>query len=252
MQNTIPDLIDGDFNPGYPKLGRQRLHDLVVEHLQNLIIEGVLEPGAKLNEREVCESLGISRTPLREAMKVLATEGLIEIIPNRGAFVSKMNESEITETFEVMGGLEAMSGELAAQRITAAEVAEIRTLHAAMLECRAKNDLPGYYSRNQTIHNKINEAAGNEVLRQVYRSLNRRLLALRFKSNLREDKWDRAVEDHEQMLQALEMRDGKRLAAILRQHLLAKRDSVLLTLQEGGNRPSMVARASESLALKPD
>jgi DNA-binding GntR family transcriptional regulator len=200
----------------------------VVEHLRNLIVEGVLAAGMKLNERELCETMGISRTPLREALKVLAAEGLIDLPPNRGATVSRMSDTEIWETFEVMSGLEALSGELAAERISAAEIDEIKALHYAMLACRTQNDLPGYYSRNQTIHNKINEAARNSVLRQMYLSINRRLLALRFKSNFHADKWDRAVHDHEEMIKALEARDGKRLGAILRQHLLDKREAILV------------------------
>jgi len=235
MQNTSE--VDAQTNaaPLMPKVERQRLHDAVVEHLQNLIIEGVLAPGVKLNEREVCERLGISRTPLREAMKVLASEGLIEIAPNRGAFVSKMNDTEIWETFEMMSGLEALSGELAAERISPAEIADIKVLHQAMLVCRTQNDLPGYYSRNQTIHNKINAAARNSVLRQLYLSINRRLQALRFKSNFQEAKWDRAIHEHDEMIQALEARDGKRLSAILRQHLLDKRDSVMAYLRDTEN-----------------
>ncbi|HEV7816118.1 MAG TPA: GntR family transcriptional regulator [Janthinobacterium sp.] len=210
-----------------PKLERQRLHDTVVEHLRNLIVEGLLVPGVKLNERELCETLGISRTPLREALKVLAAEGLIELSPNRGASVSRMTETEIRETFEFMSGLEALSGELACERISPAELEEIRMLHRAMLDCKAQHDLPGYYSRNQEIHDKINEAARNSVLRSTYILLNRRLKALRFKSNFDADKWDRAARDHEDMIKALETRDGKRMADILRQHLLQKRDAVL-------------------------
>jgi DNA-binding GntR family transcriptional regulator len=218
-----------------PKVERQRLHDTVVEHLRGYIVEGVLAPGTKLNERGLCETLGISRTPLREALKVLAAEGLIEISQNRGATVSRMTEAEIRETFEVMSGLEAFSGELACQRITPAELAQIKALHYAMLACRAQNDLPGYYSRNQQIHDLINEAARNTVLRQTYVALNRRLQALRFRSNFQAQKWDSAVHDHEEMLKALEARDGKRLADILRQHLLDKRDAIL---QAGlGNPP---------------
>tara|TARA_R110001599_G_scaffold64023_3_gene179100 strand:- start:732454 stop:733173 length:720 start_codon:yes stop_codon:yes gene_type:complete len=235
MQNTLDVNDQITAAPNLPKVERQRLHDAVVEHLQNLIIEGVLAPGVKLNEREVCERLGISRTPLREAMKVLASEGLIEIAPNRGAFVSKMNDTEIWETFEMMSGLEALSGELAAERISPAEIAEIKDLHQAMLVCRTQNDLPGYYSRNQTIHNKINAAARNSVLRQLYLSINRRLQALRFKSNFHEEKWDRAIHEHDEMIKALEARDGKRLSAILRQHLLDKRDSVMAFLRDASN-----------------
>ncbi|WP_354683624.1 GntR family transcriptional regulator [Cupriavidus necator] len=230
MQNsegadTAPALV-------LPRVMRQRLHDTVVDHLRNFIVEGALAPGMKLNERELCETLGISRTPLREALKVLAAEGLIEISPNRGASVSRMSEAEAWETFELMSGLEAFAGELACERITPQELAEIKALHYAMLACRAQNDLPGYYSRNQEIHDRINAAARNQVLRQTYLTLNRRLKAMRFRSNQLPDKWDRAVHDHEEMLRALEARDGRRLAAILRQHLLDKRAAVM-QLQQG-------------------
>jgi DNA-binding GntR family transcriptional regulator len=227
MQNTISEPDPQPASPPNMRLERQRLHDTVVRHLRNLIVEGVLAPGTKLNERELCETMGISRTPLREAMMVLSTEGLVEILPNRGASVSRMTETEIWETFELMSGLEALSGELACERITAVELAEIKALHYAMLSCKAQNDLPGYYSRNQAIHDKINLAARNSVLRQTYVTLNRRLQALRFKSNFKAGKWDSAVRDHEEMIKALEARDGKRLSVILRQHLLDKRDAAL-------------------------
>lgn len=247
MQNT---LIDNEKKngPDLPRVERQRLHDAVVEHLQTLIIEGVLAPGVKLNEREVCERLGISRTPLREAMKVLASEGLIEIAPNRGAFVSKMSDTEIWETFEMMSGLEALSGELAAERISPAEIAEIKALHEAMIVCRTQNDLPGYYSRNQAIHNKINAAARNTMLRQIYLSVNRRLQALRFKSNFKEVKWDRAIGEHEEMIKALEARDGNRLAAILRQHLLDKRDSVMADLRDAAAASAVAPELAKAKA----
>lgn len=217
---------------GLTKLTRQHLHDSVVEHLRHLIVEAILPAGTKLNERELCETLGISRTPLREALKVLAAEGLIELAPNRGASVSKMSETEIWETFELMSALEALSGELACERISTVELAEIKALHYAMLSCKAQNDLSGYYSRNQEIHNRINAAARNAVLSQTYLSLNRRLQALRFKSNFHQDKWDRAADDHENMIKALEARDGKALATVLRKHLLDKRDAVLSVLAE--------------------
>ncbi|WP_062381491.1 GntR family transcriptional regulator [Pseudomonas abietaniphila] len=216
-----------------PKLERQRLHDTVVEHLRSFIIEGTLSAGTKLNERELCETLGISRTPLREALKVLEAEGLIDISPNRGASVARMSELEIREAFELMSGLEAFAGELACERITADELDEIKALHYAMVVCKNQNDLPGYYQRNRAIHDLINLAARNSALRQTYMALNWRIQALRFRSNLQLPKWDRAVHDHEEMIQALEARDGKRLSAILRQHLLAKRDALMLMVGQG-------------------
>ncbi|MEK6424251.1 MAG: GntR family transcriptional regulator [Burkholderia gladioli] len=210
-----------------PPVERQRLHDTVVEHLRTFIVEGTLEPGQKLNEREICEMLGISRTPLREALKVLESEGLVDIAPNRGASVSKMSDAEIRETFELMSGLEAFSGELACERITPEEIDAIKALHYAMLACRARLDLAGYYSRNREIHDLINVAARNAALRQTYLAINRKLQALRFRSNFQSAKWDRAIHDHSDMIEALEARDGARLARILRRHLLDKRDAVL-------------------------
>ncbi|SOZ18002.1 putative transcriptional regulator, GntR family [Cupriavidus taiwanensis] len=225
--------------PLLPKVVRQRLHDTVVDHLRNFIVEGVLAPGMKLNERELCETLGISRTPLREALKVLAAEGLIEISPNRGASVSRMSEAEAWEAFELMSGLEAFAGELACERITAPELAEIKALHYAMLACHARNDLPGYYSRNQEIHDRIAAAARNQTLLQTYLTLNRRLKAMRFRSNHQTDKWERAVHDHEDMIRALEARDGKRLASILRQHLLEKRAAVMQIHPDPASAPAV-------------
>jgi DNA-binding GntR family transcriptional regulator len=225
MQN--PDMPEARFSSALPKLERLRLHDTVVDNLRNFIVEGLLAPGVKLNERTLCETLGISRTPLREAFKVLAAEGLIEISPNRGASVSQMSELEIREMFELMSGLEAFSGELACERITPMEIAEIKVLHRAMIACRAQNDLSGYYSRNQAIHDKINDAARNTALRQTYVSINRRLMALRFRSNFQTPKWDSAIREHEEMIDALEARDSKRMGEILRKHLLSKRDAVL-------------------------
>lgn len=209
------------------RLTRLRLHDAVVEHLRNFIVEGVLPPGTKLNERELCDTLGISRTPLREALKVLAAEGLVDITPNRGASVFRMSEAEIREMFELMSGLEAFSGLLAAERITPEELAELKALHYTMLAHHAQRNLPGYYAVNHEIHDRINVAARNNALRQIYITTNRRLQALRFRSNLQPAKWDKAVQEHNSMIEALEARDGERLAAILRGHLMKKRDAVL-------------------------
>lgn len=226
MHNAVSETVEA-IHARVAKVERPRLHDAVVGQLRDLIVEGALASGSKLNERELCATFGISRTPLREAMKVLAAEGLIDIEPHRGASVSRMTESEVAEAFELMSGLEALSGELAAVRISDSEIGEIKALHASMAACRADQDLPGYYALNQMIHHKINVAARNSLLSQTFNNLNRRLTALRFKSNHSAAKWERAMRDHEAMIAALEARDGARLAAILRQHLLDKRDVIL-------------------------
>ena len=212
---------------------RQVLHQEVAVRLRQRIVEGQLAPGAKLNERELSELLNVSRTPLREALKMLAAEGLVELLPNRGAVVAQMSAQDVADTFEVIAGLEGQSGELAAQRITEAELAEIRALHFEMMAAFTRRDLPTYYRINAQIHTLINAAARNPVLAQTWRNVNARLQALRFRSNFDEAKWKRAVKEHEKMVELLAARDGAALRTLLVAHLLHKRDAVLELMRQG-------------------
>ncbi len=228
-------------------IDRQVLHAAVAAQLRDMITEGVLAPGERLNERVLCEQLGISRTPLREAFKVLATEGLIVLLPNRGAQVAQLSREEVVHAFQVMGALEGLSGELACAHITDRELAEIRELHRQMAVCHRKRDLPGYYRLNRAIHERINTAARNPVLTQVYRTVNARLHALRFRSNFDRKKWDAALAEHEQMLEALAARDGESMRRLLVEHLAHKCAAALLALMES-ERASAAADDGEAHA----
>ncbi|MDB5856353.1 MAG: GntR family transcriptional regulator [Ramlibacter sp.] len=206
---------------------RANLHEQVAGRLRQMLIEGKIPPGAKLNERELCEHLDVSRTPLREAIKMLAAEGLVELLPNRGAIAVDLSEQDISHTFEVMAGLEALSGQLAAQRISDAEVEEIRALHFEMMAAYTRRDLSTYYRVNAQIHRAINAAAKNPVLTATYERMNSRLHSLRFRSNQDGEKWAKAVREHQQMVEALSQRDGAALAAVLTAHLQNKLAVVL-------------------------
>ncbi len=207
------------------------LHEQATHRLRQMLVEGQIAPGAKLNERELCEQLKVSRTPLREAIKTLAAEGLVELVPNRGAVAVQLSETDVHNTFEVMAGLEAASGQLAAQRVTDAELAEIKALHYEMLAAYTRGDLSAYYPLNAAIHRAINAAARNPVLTSTYNQVNARLQALRFRSNQDGEKWSRAVKEHEAMIQALEARDSAALANVLTTHLNNKRDVVIEQLR---------------------
>lgn len=211
---------------------RSALHDQVGHRLRQMLVEGRIAPGAKLNERELCEALQVSRTPLREAIKTLAAEGLVELVPNRGAIALQMSETDVIHTFEVMAGLESLSGELAARRITDQELAEIKALHFEMLAAWTRRDLPAYYHLNMRIHAAINAAAKNPVLTDTYARVNARLQALRFRSNQDENKWRRAVDEHEAMVAALQARDPAAMREVLGQHLANKLNTVLAQLRE--------------------
>jgi len=220
--------------PADPAIDHPTLPAALARRLRDLITEGDLAPGARLNERALCERLGVSRTPLREAFRLLAADGLVTLAPNRGAIVTELSLRDVRESFDVMSGLEALSGELACRHVTDAEIAEIKALTFEMLACHARGDLPGYYRRNREIHDRINRAARNGVLTQVYTTLNLRIQNLRFRSNFDRDKWDAAAHEHAEMVDALEARDGPRLAALLRDHLTRKGDAVLEALGTAG------------------
>ena len=202
------------------------LHEQVAQRLRQMLVEGHIAPGAKLNERELCEVLKVSRTPLREAIKMLAAEGLVELLPNRGAIALALSEADVLHTFEVMAGLEGQSGELAAQRITDAELAEIQAMHYEMMAAYTRRDLSAYYRLNAAIHRAINAAAKNPVLTATYNQVNARLQAWRFRSNQDGEKWARAVQEHAQMVDALQARDPTAMRAVLLTHLAHKRDVV--------------------------
>jgi DNA-binding GntR family transcriptional regulator len=215
------------------EIARMGLHDQVAARLRTLLVEGRIAPGAKLNERELAEQLRVSRTPLREAIKMLAIEGLVDLLPNRGAVAVKLSEADVMHSFELLAMLEGMAGELAAQRITEPELAELRAKHYEMLAAFARRDLSGYYRLNAQIHAGIGEAAKNPVFANTYRAVNARVQSLRFRTNQNEAKWKRAVKEHEQMIEALDARDGAALKQILQQHLVHKRDTVLELMRAG-------------------
>ena len=219
---------------------RAALHEQAAHRLRQMLVENRIAPGAKLNERELSEVLHVSRTPLREAIKMLAAEGLVELLPNRGAIAVELSEADVLNTFEVMSGLEAQSGELAAERITDAELAEIRAMHYEMLAAWTRRDLPTYYRLNAAIHRAINAAAKNPVLTVTYNQVNARLQALRFRSNQDGDKWRAAVNDHEQMIEALGARNAAAMRSVLLAHLNNKRDVVVQQLRAAASkaRPS--------------
>ena len=212
---------------------RQVLHQEAATRLRQLIVEGDIVAGSKLNERALAERLQVSRTPLREAIKMLAAEGLVELLPNRGAVAALLSEQAVADTFEVMAGLEGQSGELAAQRISEPELAEIKALHYEMQAAYTRRDLSTYYRLNALIHGLINQAARNPVLTHTYRTLNARLQALRFRSNFDDRKWQRAVQEHQAMVDLLIRRDAAGLRQLMVAHLQHKRDAVLELMRSG-------------------
>ncbi len=195
------------------------LHDGVVSSIRDIIFNGELIGGQRVPEKLLCEKLSISRTPLREALKVLASEGLLVLLPNRGARVARLTTAEVDEMFPVMGALEGLAGEIACRRISDDEIDEIRALHYQMAAHHKRGELGEYFAANQQIHGKIMAATGNATLGGLYASLAGRIRMARYRANFSQTRWDQAMAEHEEILAALAERDGPRLTRILTIHL---------------------------------
>lgn len=214
-----------------PKQERPRYDD-VVSGIRDMIIEGELTPGPRISERALCDRFGVSRTPLREALKVLASEGLVELTPNRGARVIPLTEQDAEDMFEVMGTLEGLAGELATQQITDEQIAELKALHYQMALHHARRELMPYFRLNQEIHRKIFEIGRNRTLISVYRGLAGRIRRPRYLANISPARWAEALKEHEAILAALEARNGQALGGILKDHLRKTCDVVKQALRD--------------------
>ena len=203
------------------------LHRGVLSSLRDLIIHDELPPGTRLTESVLCERLHVSRTPLREALKLLAHEGLVEILPNRGARVVKLTIEDARHLFEVIGGLESLAGRLACEQISDAEICEIRAIHYQMKASFIRRDLPDYFRLNRAIHTCIVAASRNPVLTATHENLNARLLRARYlASQVDEDRWVAAMKEHELIIDALARRAKDETADLLLQHLRHKYEAI--------------------------
>jgi DNA-binding GntR family transcriptional regulator len=222
------------------------LHGEILSRLRDFLVEGNLTEGARIPERQLCEEFGISRTPLREALKVLASEGLVELLPNRGARVRELGPKELSELFDLMGGLEALAGRLACEKISEAEFDEIEQLHHEMYRFYLNRDMPGYFRCNQAIHNKIVAAARNFALSSAYASLAGRIRRVRYAANLahKRDRWGEAVREHEAILDCLRRRAGAELGDVLFRHLRNKQTAALEYLEEACDNASADRKAA--------
>ena len=195
------------------------LHDEILAGIREMIFTGALIGGQRVPEKMICEQLSISRTPLREALKVLASEGLLELLPNRGARVSRLTAAEVDEMFPVMGALEGLAGEIACQRISDDGIDEIRALHYQMAAHHKRREFSEYFCLNQQIHENIMAATGNATLAIMYASLAARIRMARYRANFSQSRWDQAMAEHDEILSALTERDGPRLTRVLSAHL---------------------------------
>ncbi|MDI5987565.1 GntR family transcriptional regulator [Halomonas sp. M4R5S39] len=194
--------------------------------LQRMIVHGELAPGERIVEPVLCEQLGISRTPLREALRMLATEGLVTMRRNRNAVVTRIDASELEHLFEVEAGIESLAAGLAASRMTNTELKRLEALQERLERLLAKGDRNAYFELNQRIHGLIVAGAKNPVLEETHRSLLGRLERARYLALDRLGRWQESTEEHREILEALKARDGERARRLLADHVQHTGDAI--------------------------
>jgi DNA-binding GntR family transcriptional regulator len=222
-------------------ISRLHLHDELLTRLRDCIIRGEFAPGEKIPEKELCERFGVSRTPLREALKVLAFEGLVVLHHNRGSAVSPLSLQDLTEAFPVYARFEALAGELACDRLEAGEIDAIRRLHNEMVAHYERGDYRSYFLVNEQIHLRIQAGSRNRNLMQLLRSITSRIAQARNHVRLSGARWDNAIAEHKAIIAALEARDGALLADRLRQHAESTFSAIAEALQREEQRGSQAA-----------
>ncbi len=216
---------------GLQPLGHAGLCERVADSLRVLITRCELSPGVRVVEADLCRLLGVSRTPLREALRLLAAEGLLELRPNRSARIKPMDPVEIGELFETVSGIERIAAELAAARLTPREFKRLAATQARMERLHEAGDRSAYFSLNQQIHSLVVAGAKNAVLKDTHGRLLARVERARYFALGMQGRWDESVAEHREVLAALELRDAVRAGNLLARHVRRTGEVVAALLQ---------------------
>lgn len=208
---------------------RRPLTDRVAEYVRDLIIQDILKPGEPINVQAICEALQISQTPLREALKMLAAQRLVEMQPNKRVLVASLDTAEIEQMLVVYTEMEKLAGRLAAQSATALDIRALKKQEKALMAAFHAGESLRYFHANQEFHLALVRASHNQTLVEVHGNLNARLYRTRFKGNQRNNRrgdWQTVAQEHGLILQAIIDQDGDRCAALLSRHLNGARFSL--------------------------
>lgn len=225
------DLIDLDAERLELKK-RTSLSDDIADILRGRILLEKYYPGMQLSEREIAASLGISRTPLREAIRTLEREGLIEYSASRRPRVANPSIEEIADNLRVQGHLEALGGELACANATDKELEQIAQMNEELIAHYGKEDPLDNFQRDMSVHSAIVAAGRNKPLIRTHATYNARLWRARFISSQRKRNSERTFAEHREIVDALISRDAERASIALRSHLTTAVSNIAQALEE--------------------
>jgi DNA-binding GntR family transcriptional regulator len=208
------------------RLIHNSLHDDVANQLRERIFGALLAPGSFIDEVQLCEEMAISRTPLREALKVLAAEGLVRHEPRRGSFVNQVTEQDLDEIFPVIALLEGRCANEAATHANDGDIAALETMHQRLQAHATNKDIQGYYAANFAIHEAIITLANNKWLAQVIADLRKILKLARLQQLHAPGRLEQSLSEHMAVFAAIKAHDGDGADAAMRTHLLRQREAL--------------------------
>jgi DNA-binding GntR family transcriptional regulator len=235
--NEEPSLLAraGSLEVGSMPVAAQPLPQQIAAHLRDLIIHDILKPGERIREAPLAEELNVSRTPLRDALKILAVERLVDLAPNRGAIVTNLGIEEMRDLLRVYSSLDALGGQMACERARPTDIAVIHGWQKEMLAAFERKDRLRYFRANQAFHLSIIRASRNASLIEVHGQLNLRLYRVRYLAIMQQQDWTFVSSQHEAIITALDQRNGPLLSRLLVEHLSGAWRAIA-TLEANGTR----------------
>lgn len=203
-------------------LRQASLHEEVAARLRTMVFERQLTPGQWIDEMALARDWQISRTPLREALKVLAAEGLVTLVPRQGCKVTEMSEEDADELFPVMALLEGRCAYEAVQKATPAELKQLRRLHEALEKHAAAKNIDGYYRANHEFHSKVQALASNRWLDRTTGDLRKFVRLLRGRQLNWPGRIEQSIVEHRQLIEAMEQGDAARAERLMHDHLMSQ------------------------------
>ena len=222
----------------------QSLTSRVQSEIENMIMSGELRGGDRVNEITLSERFGTSRGPIREACRALTQDGLLIAVPNRGVFVRELDLREALEVYDIRSALDELTGRLIAERISDAQVEELRTLVGEMDRAAADKDLERYYPANLAFHNSLLAFASNRRLDRLYRGLVKELHLFRRKGLLQRGSMRISNEEHRQILEAIAERDPIAAGVSMKSHVLAAKQRLLAAVESERSQELTAARTA--------
>ena len=202
------------------------LYQEVAERLRQRIFSHELTPGTWIDEQKLAEQYGISRTPMREALKVLAFEGLVTLKPRRGCYVTEISERDLDDVFPIMALLEGRCAAEAVKKAKATDIANLQAIHAELEDSASANNIDGFFEANQQFHKVIQELADNRWLLSMIQDLRKVLKLSRLHSLSLQGRLQQSLDEHRAIMAAIEARDTTKAEKLMHDHLLSGREAL--------------------------